>query len=94
MNDLELFELYSMIIGCMAICVLLLILHKRIEFSKYVPGLICIILGFFVDVFEDGIYEEFFDFLENASILSGAILLLIAAFFEYYKSNPKKSNIR
>ena len=90
MNDFDLFDLNSMIIGCMAICVLILILYKKIDFGKYVPGLICIIIVFIVELFENGSYEEFFDFFEDAGILSGAILLLIAALLEYYKSNPKK----
>ena len=90
MNDLELFDLYSMIIGFIAICVLILILFKKIDFGKYVPGLICMIILFIVEVFENESYEEFFDFFEYTAFLSGAILLVMAAFLEYYKSNLKK----
>ncbi|MFX1394033.1 MAG: hypothetical protein ACFFAH_10705 [Promethearchaeota archaeon] len=89
MNDIDLFALNSMIIGCFAIFVLIIILLKKIDFNKYVPGLICIIIVFIVEVFEIEIYEEFFDFFEYAGILSGAILLLIAALLEYYKSKRK-----
>ena len=48
---------------------------------------------FFVDVFEIEMYEIYFDFLEYGGILSGAILLLIAALKEYNKSNPNKMTI-
>ena len=93
MADIEIFELNSMIIGCLAICVLIFIIRNKIEFKRYVPGLFCIIFVFFVDVFEIEMYEIYFDFLEYGGILSGAILLLIAALKEYNKSNPNKMTI-
>jgi len=94
MADLEIFELNSMIIGFLAIFVLIFVIRNKIEFSKYVPGLFCIIIVFIIEVFENEMYEEIFDFFENAAFLSGVILLLIAAVKEYYESNPKRKNIQ
>lgn len=93
MAEIKIFELNSMIIGCLAICVLVFVIRNKIDFKRYVPGLICIIFVFFVDVFKIETYELYFNFLEYAGILSGAILLLIAALKEYNKSNPKKMTI-
>ncbi len=90
MADIEIFEFNSMIIGFLAICVLIFVKRNRLEFSKYVPGLLCIIIVFIIEVFENEMYEEIFDFVENAAFLSGAILLLTATFREYYESNPKR----
>lgn len=91
---LDLFEFNSMIIGFITICILIVIVYKRINFNKYIPGLICFIIFFFTSVFEVGIYKEFFDFLEDASFLIGAFLLIIAVLFEYYYSNLKRNKIR
>ena len=90
MADIEIVELNSLIIGCLAIFVLIFVKRNKLEFSKYIPGLFCIILVFIIEVFENEMYEEIFDFLENAAFLTGAILLLIATFREYYESNPKR----
>lgn len=91
MVDFDLFKINSMIIVILAICILIFIVHRKIEYSKYVPGLICLTLVFIAELFENGEYEMFFDFLENAGILSGAILLFIAALLEYYESHPKRN---
>jgi len=93
MAEIKIFELNSMIIGCLAICVLVFVIRNKIDFKRYVPGLFCIIFVFFVDVFKIETYELYFNILEYAGILSGAILLLIAALKEYNKSNPKKMTI-
>jgi len=92
MVDFGLFNINSMILGIIATCILIFIVYRKIEFNKYVPGLICLILVFIVEVFEIREYEVFFDFLENVGILSGAILLFIAALLEYYQSSPKRKN--
>jgi len=93
MSDFDLFVFNSMIIGLIAIFFLILIVYKRIDFRNYVPGLICFVIFFFIEVFEVEIYEEFFDLLENASFLLGTSLLLTAVLFEYYKSKPKRNNM-
>ena len=91
MVDLDLLEINSMILGFIATCILIFIVYRKIEFSKYVPGLICLTFVFIAEVFENGEYEIIFDFLENAGILAGAILLFIAALREYYESNPMRN---
>jgi len=93
MADFDVFEINSMVLGFIAICILIFIVYRKIEFNKYVPGLICIIMVFFAEVFENGSYEEFLDFIENAGILLGAILLFLAALLEFYQSSPKRKNI-
>ena len=93
MADIEIIELNSLIIGCLAIFVLIFVKRNKLEFSIYIPGLFCIIIVFIIEVFENEMYEEIFDFFENAAFLSGVALLLIAAFKEYYESNPKRKNI-
>ena len=89
MADFDLFKINSMILVILAICILIFIVYRKIEFNKYVPGLICLTLVLIAEVFENGEYEVFLDFLENAGILSGAILLFIAALLEFYKPNSK-----
>ena len=90
MADFELIELNSMLFGLIAIFILILIIRNKIEFRRYVPGLICVIVIFIVEVFENGFLEEIFDFIENAAILSGAILLLRATLLEYYELKEKQ----
>ncbi len=92
MTDVELLALNSMLIGIIAICVLIFIIYNKIEFSIYVPGLVCIISVFILDVFENEVNEEILDFLENALFLSGVILLLIAALLEYHELKRKNKN--
>ena len=94
MADIEIVELNSLIIGCIAIFVLIFVKRNKLEFSKYIPGLFCIIFVFIIEVFENEMYEEILDFFENAAFLAGVIFLLIATFKEYYESNPKKKNIQ
>jgi len=93
MADINLLELNSMILGFIATCILIFILYRKIEFNKYVPGLICLTLVFVAEVFENGEYEIILDFLEYAGILAGAILLFIAALMEYYESKPKQKKL-
>ena len=92
MVDFNLFDLNSIALGIIVTCILIFIVYRKIEFDKYVPGLICLTLVFIVEVFENGEYDLFFDFFQNAGILSGAILLFIAALLEYYQSSPKRKN--
>jgi len=94
MAALDIFDLNSMIIGMLAIGVLIFVYRNELEFSKYIPGLFCIIIVFVIEVFENEMYEEVLDFIEHAAFLSGATLLLIAAFKEYYESNPKRKKIQ
>ncbi|MFX1337355.1 MAG: hypothetical protein ACFFDK_01955 [Promethearchaeota archaeon] len=89
MTDYELLDLNTMLIGMIAFFILILIIHSKIEFSRYVPGLMCIIVVFIVQVFENELYLEIFDFIENIAILSGAILLFIATLLEYYALKGK-----
>lgn len=90
MNDINFFDLNSMIIGIFAFGIFILILYKKIEFSRYIPGLICLIFVFIAEVFEESIYNAFFEFLENVGVLLGSVLLFLAAILEYYKSETKK----
>ena len=85
----DLIELNSMILGLIAICILIFIFYRKIEFTKYIPGLICLTLVFFSEVFEYGEFKSIFNYLENAGILAGAILLFIAALREYLELNQK-----
>ncbi|MFX0071437.1 MAG: hypothetical protein ACFFAO_10145 [Candidatus Hermodarchaeota archaeon] len=93
---MDFFDFNSMIIGLISISILFLIFKKKIEFRRYIPGLICIIIVFIAEVLEDNLVVEedmyylLSEILENAGILLGSILLLLAALFEYYKSKPKK----
>jgi hypothetical protein len=90
MADFELIELNSMLFGIIAFFILILILHKKIEFRRYVPGLICVIAIFIVEIFENGFYEDILDFIENIAILSGAMLLLRATLLEFYELKEKQ----
>ena len=88
MSNIDYFDLNSMILGLIAISILILISKKKIEFRIYVPGLICLIIVFIAEVFEDyvtveeGIYYVIIEFFENAGILMGSILLLKAVLNE------------
>ncbi len=90
MADLNYLELNSMILGLIAICILFFISYRKIEFTKYVPGLICLIFVFIAEVFEYGEFKFIFNYLENVVILAGAILLFIAALKEYFELNQKR----
>ena len=42
MVDFNLFNINSMALGIIATCILIFIVYRKIEFNKYVPGLICL----------------------------------------------------
>ena len=89
MVDIDILDLNSMIIGIIAIIISLLFYKKKSKISYYLPGIISIVLVFVSNSFDDYIfyYNDLFDILENIGILSGAILLFIAAFFDLRKLN-------
>ena len=89
MGDIDIIDLNSMIIGLIAIVISLLYYKKKLQILKYIPGFICIIIIFVVNSFEDFIfyYTDFFNILEIIGILSGAILLFIAALYDLRKVN-------
>ncbi|MFX0073040.1 MAG: hypothetical protein ACFFAO_18335 [Candidatus Hermodarchaeota archaeon] len=94
MVDIDIIDLNSMIIGFIAIIISILFYKKKLEFLKYLPGFIGIILVFVANSFDDYIFyhRNFFDMLENIGILSGAILLFIAALYELKKENEVNNN--
>ena len=93
MAEFDLLELNSLLIGIIAFFILILVIHNKIEFRKYVPGLVCLTVIFIVEVVENGLYGDISDFIENAAILSGAILLLRATLLEYYELKEKEKQI-
>jgi hypothetical protein len=85
--EFDLIEINAMIISLIAIINFPLIIKKRKDFIKYLPGLIFLmmifIFGFLDDLFEFNGFE-IFEILESACILAAAILLLLASLIELH----------
>lgn len=90
MSELEIVECVAMVISFISVISFYYILKRRKNFSKYLPGIMCLILVFICTTLEDVILFEVFSFLENIFAISGAILLLFASLIEYYDTFLKR----
>ncbi len=84
-TELDLIEINAMIISIIAIINFPLIIKKRKDFIKYLPGIISLILLFIFGFLDDLFELEIFEFIESLCILSGALLLLLASLVELHK---------
>jgi hypothetical protein len=85
-----------MIISLIAIINFPLIIKKRKDFIKYLPGIISLMMLFIFGFFDDLFDLEIFQILESICILSGALLLLLASLFElnniFLKRNASRTH--
>ncbi len=82
MAGLDFVEFNAMIIGIIALINFPFIVKRRKNFIKYLPGMFFLILGFIAENLEEVIFHNFFAFLEQIFILSGAVLLVFAVIME------------
>ncbi|MFX1257086.1 MAG: hypothetical protein ACFFAN_04460 [Promethearchaeota archaeon] len=82
MEEIDLIEFSAMIIALIAIVNIPFIIKRRKDFIKYVPGIVSLILFFIAGNLDDFFKYEVFDIIENACILLGAILLLMASLMD------------
>ena len=89
----------AMVIAIIALVNFPIIFNKRKDFIKFLPGITCLIMLFTSSFLEDAF--SIFEILKNIFALSGAILLFIAARFEFKKmrlnkekSHNKKLNLK
>lgn len=83
--EFDLIEINAMIISIIAIINFPLIIKKRKDFIKYLPGIISLIMLFIFGFLDDLFGSEIFEFLESLCILFGAILLLSASLIELHQ---------
>ena len=89
-EELEMIKLVAMIIAIVAFLNFPLILKRRKDFNKYLPGITCLIMLFASSFLEDAF--RVFEILKNIFVLAGAILLFIAARMEYREIQLNKYN--
>ena len=83
--EFDLIEINAMIISIIAIINFPLIIKKRKDFIKYLPGIISLIMLFIFGFLDDLFQFDIFQILEILCILSGAILLLLASLIDLHK---------
>ena len=83
--ELDLIEINAMIISIIAIINFPLIIKKRKDFIKYLPGIVSLIMLFIFGFLDDLFALQIFEILESVCILFGAILLLVASLIELHK---------
>ena len=83
--ELDLIEINAMIISIIAIINFPLIIKKRKDFIKYLPGIVSLIMLFIFGFLDDLFALQIFEILESVCILLGAILLLVASLIELHK---------
>ena len=84
-TELDLIEINAMIISLIAIINFPLIIKKRKDFIKYLPGIISLIMVFIFGFLDDLFALEIFEILESLCILFGAVLLLFASLIELHE---------
>ena len=84
-TEFDLIEINAMIISIIAIINFPLIIKKRKDFIKYLPGIISLIMLFIFGFLDDLFQLEIFQILEILSILLGALLLLLASLIDLHK---------
>ena len=84
-TELDIIEINAMIISIIAIINFPLIIKKRKDFIKYLPGIISLILLFIFGVLDDLFGLEIFEIMESLCLLFGAVLLLLASLIELHK---------
>ena len=84
-TEIDLIEINAMIISIIAIINFPLIIKKRKDFIKYLPGIISLIMLFIFGFLDDLFASEIFEILESLCILFGAILLLMASLIELHE---------
>jgi len=82
MPELEFVEFNAMIIGIVALLNFPFLIKRRKDFTKYLPGVILMILGFIFENIEEIFFHHLFATLESISIVLGAILLTSAIIIE------------
>ena len=82
--ELDLIEINAMIISIIAIINFPLIIKKRKDFIKYLPGIVSLIMLFVFGFLDDLFALQIFEILESVCILLGAILLLVASLIELH----------
>ena len=103
MADIDILDLNAMIIGLIAVIILYFVYRNKLKFSRYIPGLTCLVLIFVANSVDDYVYyfdefidfmeiDEFIDFIENVAIISGAFLLFTAALLELREEELKEIN--
>jgi len=99
-------ELLAMIIGLITLICFPIILKKRQGFTKYIPGIGCLIVFLVANALEEFVFHQFLDIIETITTLVAAVFLLIAALLEFHnlylkerlsstsKKNQKDNEIR
>ena len=90
-DELEMIKFVAMIISIIGFVNFPIIIKKRKDFQKFLPGITCLILLFMSSYLEDAFL--IFEILKNIFILAGAILLFIAARNEFKKMNLTKKEL-
>lgn len=89
MGHVEFAEFIAMIIAIISLINFPFIVKKRRDFIKFLPGLFFFVLGFIAENLEEVVLHHFFAILEQIFVLSGAILLVLAALMELKLISPK-----
>ena len=89
MSHIEFVEYIAMIIAIVSLINFPFIVKRRRDFIKFLPGLFFLVLGFIAENIEEVFLHNFFAFLEQIFILSGAILLVLAVIMELKMILPK-----
>jgi len=84
-TEIDLIEINAMIISIIAIINFPLIIKKRKDFIKYLPGIISLIMLFIFGFLDDLFAFEIFEIMESLCILLGAVLLLLASLIDLHK---------
>lgn len=84
-TEIDLIEINAMIISIIAIINFPLIIKKRKDFIKYLPGIISLIMLFIFGFLDDLFPLEIFEIMESLCILLGAVLLLLASLIDLHK---------
>ena len=93
MVDIDILDLNTMIIGFIAIIILYFVYRNKLNFSRYIPGLICLVLIFVANSIDDYIYffGDYSDTIESISIIAGSFLLFTAALLELKKEELERT---
>ncbi|MFX0070768.1 MAG: hypothetical protein ACFFAO_06730 [Candidatus Hermodarchaeota archaeon] len=90
-DELEMIKFVAMIISIIGFVNFPIIVKRRKNFKKFLPGITCLILLFTSSFLEDAF--RIFEILKNIFVLAGAILLFIAVRIEFKKMRLTKEEL-
>ena len=89
MADLELGEIIVFIMLCIPLFASLMVVRKRKEFAKWIPGFFCLFMMFLCTNVEAIILGDVFNFFEHFFAMMAGLTFCAAAVLDLYKSAIK-----